>query len=352
MIHVGIIGCGKIAQVRHIPEYLENSEVALSGYYDLNSERAKALSVQYGGKAYSSYAELLADPAIDAVSVCTANHTHAPITIDALHAGKHVLCEKPMAISPTDCERMVEAARGSGKVLMIDHNQRFTPAHRKAKALLEAGELGKLLTFRTCFAHGGPETWSIDPGRKTWFFDKKRAVLGAMVDLGVHKTDLIQYLTGEQIVEVCAMMDTLDKKDSSGNKIGVDDNVICLYRMESGLFGSMTASWTCYAHEENTTTLYGTKGVMKLYYENQPTIVIDYRDGTRASFDTEPIQTNSRQTKTGVIDEFVSCILTGRTPESDGATALSAMRVIFQAVESARTQRVVSISPSCGEKSR
>ena len=94
MVKVGIIGCGKIAQVRHIPEYLDNPNAKLTGLYDLNLQRAKELAEKYDCKSYESVEEMLADPEIDAVSVCVANHVHAEITIAALKAGKHVLCEK------------------------------------------------------------------------------------------------------------------------------------------------------------------------------------------------------------------------------------------------------------------
>ena len=125
MLNIGIIGCGKIAQVRHLPEYEQNPGARIAGLYDLNQERAQTLAAQYGAKVYPSYEALLADPAIDAVSVCSANVSHAEITVAALEAGKHVLCEKPMATTLADCERMVSAAKKSGKRLMIDQNQRL-----------------------------------------------------------------------------------------------------------------------------------------------------------------------------------------------------------------------------------
>ena len=93
MFGIGIIGCGKIAQVRHIPEYNDNPDAKLVAFYDLNAARAKALAEQYGGRAYESVEALLADPNVDAVSVCSANASHAEITVAALEAGKHVLCE-------------------------------------------------------------------------------------------------------------------------------------------------------------------------------------------------------------------------------------------------------------------
>ena len=196
MYHIGVVGCGKIAQVRHIPEYASHLDAKLWAFYDLNQSRAETLAKKYGAKAYASVEELLNDPQIDAVSVCVANHAHAQITIAALKAGKHVLCEKPMAVTLQECEEMVHTAKETGKFLMIGHNQRLARAHVLAKKLLTRGEIGNILTVRSTFGHGGPETWSIDPGSDVWFFDKKQSAMGAMADLGIHKTDLIQYLCG------------------------------------------------------------------------------------------------------------------------------------------------------------
>lgn len=179
MVRVGIIGCGKIAQVRHIPEYEANPNAEVVALYDVDHDRACELAEHHGATAYNSLDDLLDDPDIDAVSVCTSNATHAEATIKALRAGKHVLCEKPMAVTLEECEQMVTAAEVAAKVsgakLMIDQNQRFAKAHIRAKELLDAGRIGRVLTFRTTFGHGGPETWSVDPGTGSWFFDPKRA---------------------------------------------------------------------------------------------------------------------------------------------------------------------------------
>ena len=121
MIRVGIIGCGKIAQVRHLPEYAANPHVELAGYYDLNTQRAQEMAAQYGGKVYESYFDLLNDPSIDAVSICVENRSHAEISTAALYAGKHVLCEKPMAVTLAECESMVAAAERNGKQVGHEH---------------------------------------------------------------------------------------------------------------------------------------------------------------------------------------------------------------------------------------
>ena len=344
MVRVGVIGCGKIAQVRHIPEYLDNPDVQLAGLFDLNQERAKALADKTGCKAYNSIEELLADKEIDAVSVCAANHVHAQITSDALNAGKHVLCEKPMAITIEDCEAMVSTAKKTGKKLMIGQNQRFAKAHVEAKKLLKEGAIGDVATFRTTFGHGGPETWSVDAGPQNWFFDKKRAAMGAMADLGIHKTDLIQYLLDDVVAETTAQVVTLDKRDAAGNLIGVDDNAICIYKMKKGTIGTMTASWTYYGEEDNSTVLYGTKGIMKIYSNPSYCIEVIRRDGGKVLYDIDQIQTNDNQTKSGIIDAFVRSIVQDTEPEVSGESVLSAMRAVFGSVKSSETGTTVKVN--------
>lgn len=344
MFKVGIIGCGKIAQVRHIPEYVNNKDAELAAFYDMNMERAKELAGLYGGRACESYQEMLADPAIDAVSVCTANNVHAAITIAALRAGKHVLCEKPMATTLEECEAMVSAAKETGKILMIGHNQRLTKAHAKAKRLLDEGIIGDIITFRTTFGHGGPESWSIDSGKNVWFFDKQKATMGAMADLGIHKTDLIQFLTGQKVVETTAHVVTLNKRDSKGNLIGVDDNAVCIYRMSGGALGTMTASWTYYGAEDNSTILYGTKGIMRIYDDPSYSIKVVTSEGETILYDIDQIQTNDKQTSSGVIDQFMDCLVNGRMPEISGEEALSAMRAVFASIRSSETGRTVAVN--------
>ena len=343
MINVGILGCGKIAQVRHIPEYAENPDVKLAAFYNPSRKRAEEQAEKYGGKVYDTAEELLADRSIDAVSICAANYAHAELSIKALEAGKHVLCEKPMATTLADCEAMVECAKRTGKFLMIGHNQRLAKAHVEAKRLIDQGLIGDIITFRTTFGHGGPETWAINPGKNVWFFDKKKAAMGAMADLGVHKTDLIQFLTGQRVVRTTARLVTLDKRGEDGELIGVDDNAVCIYEMSGGAFGTMTASWTYYGAEDNSTVLYGTKGIMRIYDDPAHSIVVKLSDGEEQVYDVEQIQTNDNQTKSGVIDLWVECLKNNTPPEISGESALYAMRAVFASIESSQTGRAVEI---------
>ena len=142
MLRIAVIGCGKITQVRHAPEYAENPNCELVGWYDALPERAQAMADAYGGRVCASVDELLSLRP-DAVSVCVANCDHAPVTIQALEAGCHVLCEKPMAVTMDECEQMLAAATRIGKRLMIGHNQRFNKAHMEARRMIQSGEAGR-----------------------------------------------------------------------------------------------------------------------------------------------------------------------------------------------------------------
>ncbi|MDO4272180.1 MAG: Gfo/Idh/MocA family oxidoreductase [Eubacteriales bacterium] len=342
MIRVGIIGCGKIAQVRHIPEYLANPGSKIMGYYDVNQERADMLAKKFGGSVYNNYEDMLDDPEIDAVSICTANKAHGKIAVEALKKKKHVLCEKPMATTLEECQAMTAAAKKSKSILMIGHNQRLTSVHKRAKLLLEEGVIGRVITFRSTFGHSGPENWSIDKGRQTWFFDRQQAFMGAMADLGVHKTDLLQFLLNDKINAVTAYMGTLDKTDSQGNLISVDDNAVCILEMAGGSVGTMTASWTFYGEEDNSTVIYGTDGILKLYTDPDHGMLVIKKDGTKIIYEAEAMQTNENQTSSGVIDAFIESI-TGDTSMISGESVLSAMKAVFAAKESAEKGKRVEI---------
>src|SRR5438105_12503310 len=126
-VKYGVIGCGAIAQRRHIPECIANPESKLVALADTVKERVEMLGTKYGAKAYTDYKEMLKDPNVDAVVVAGPNSLHAPQSIDALNAGKHVLCEKPMATTRDDARAMLEAAKKNKRFLMIGLNQRLMP---------------------------------------------------------------------------------------------------------------------------------------------------------------------------------------------------------------------------------
>jgi len=335
-LKVAVVGCGSIARYRHLPEYAANDQVELVAVCDIVEDRAKEMAEQYGAKAYTDYKTMLAEADVDVVSVCTPNYLHAPVSIDALNAGKHVLCEKPMATSEEDALAMIEAAKNNNKKLMIAHNQRFVPSHEKARELIENGEVGKIYGFRTAFGHPGPEGWSID-GKDSWFFRKEEAFIGAMGDLGVHKTDLMRYLLGEEFVEVGAFVEAGAKKDST-----VDDNAVCVLKSESGIIGTLAASWA-YQKEDNSTVIYGEKGVIRLEDDPEYSLIVHYRNGETKNFDLGKIQSNEEggQNSTRVIENFVNSIVNDTEPPINGEEGMKSLKVVLAALKSSETKQIV-----------
>ena len=337
MLNIGIIGCGKITQLRHLPEYDENPRCTIKALYDTVPERAAEMSSLYGGLPCDSIESLLADPQIDAVSVCVANAFHAPITTAALEAGKHVLCEKPMATTLEDCENMVAAAERNGRLLMIGHNQRFADSNRVARELVASGEIGDILSFQSNFGHGGPEQWT---GQSNpWFFDRNIALFGAIADLGIHKIDLIHFLTGQTTTEVTAILETLHKTFPDGSPITVDDNAFCILRLSGGAIGTVRASWTFYGQEDNSTRLYGTKGVLRIDDDPKNALILEKKTGECIRYEIGKILTNEeqlagRRKNSGIIDAFADAILNGTKPISAGTDAIHAMKAVFGALRS------------------
>ena len=138
-------------------------------------------------------------------------------------------------------------------------------------------------------------------------------------------------------------MTTLDKKDSNGNLIGVDDNAICIYKMKSGIIGTMTASWTYYGEEDNSTIIYGTEGMLKIYYDPKYCIELICKDGGKVFYDIDQIQTNDNQTKSGIIDAFVESVENDTEPAVPGKSVLSAMKAIFGSLKSSELGRTVCV---------
>lgn len=334
-LRVGVIGCGAIGQRRHLPEYAARNDVEIAGVADIKLSRAKEAAELFGaGEAFKDYKDLL-KLELDAVSVCTPNYLHAPMSIDALRAKCHVLCEKPMAGSVADAKKMISTAKRVKKQIMIGHNQRFATAHVRAKEILKSGEMGKPIAFSTAFAHPGPESWSMD-GKKGFFFKKKEAIIGSLGDLGVHKIDLVRFLLDDEVVMATAMTGTLEKKSCT-----VDDTAYGVFRMKSGVLGQMFAGWVLKAGEANGTTICCEKGVIKMYEHPVYTVVVLKSNGEKAWIESGAIQTNEAggQSASGVIDAFVDSLQAGKpnpVPGEEGARSLAAIMACVESSESGK----------------
>ena len=341
-VQYGVIGCGAIAQRRHIPECIANPDSKLVALADPVKDRVEELGKKLGATAYTDYKEMLKNPEVQAVVVAGPNALHAQQSIDALNAGKHVLCEKPMATTREDAKAMLAAAKKNKKFLMIGLNQRLMPPHVKAKKILDSGVLGKVLSFRTAFKHPGPEGWSVDAA-KSWFFKKGQAFMGVSGDLGVHKADLMRWLVGQEFTEVGGIVTTLDKRTPDGKLIDLDDNAYLTMKMSGGIIGSMILSWTNYGPEENYTVLFCEKGVLSIGIDPQYGVIVDYRDGERELHKVGQMSTNTKQVASGIIDAFTKSIASNTPPEIDGVEGYKSLDVILTAMEAAKEGKTLKV---------
>ena len=191
IVNVGIIGCGGIANAKHMPALAKLENVRMVGFCDLIEERAVTAKEKYGtpdAKVYTDYRELLLDESIEVVHVLTPNKSHANISIDAMYAGKHVMCEKPMAKTAADAQRMYDASVATGKKLTIGYQHRQKPQSIFAKKYIDTGALGEIY-YANCLAirRRGTPNWGV-------FLNEEEQGGGPIIDIATHSLDLTLYL--------------------------------------------------------------------------------------------------------------------------------------------------------------
>lgn len=267
-VNIGVIGAGSISEI-HLNSYVRNPEVNLYAICDLNEERAKNKAAARGAqKVFTDYHELLADPEIDAVSICTWNNSHAEISIAAVEAGKHVLVEKPLCRTVAEAERIQQAVKKSGKVLQVGFVRRYGSNTDILQRFINAGELGDIYYAKaTCLRRLG------NPGG--WFADKERSGGGPLIDLGVHIIDLCWYLMGKPKVKSIsgntyrqlgnrANIQNLafyKASDYDSSKNTVEDLANALIRFENGASLLVDVSFTLHAkQDEISVKIFGDRG--------------------------------------------------------------------------------------------
>lgn len=190
---VAIIGCGTIANNAHIPAYMENPHVEIKYFVDIVKEKAEKAVAVYGcGTAVDSYQEILNDPEIEAVSICTPNDSHASIAMECLQAGKNVLCEKPAARTYAEALEMQRVQHETGKILNIGVVNRFNTGVNVMKKMIEDGSLGEIYHVYVSF-----RSQRSIPGLGGAFTTKSIAGGGVLIDWGVHFLDIVMYCTGD-----------------------------------------------------------------------------------------------------------------------------------------------------------
>lgn len=261
---------------------------------DLTMEAAEQAALRLGFEKYTdNWRDVVNDPEIDVIDIVTPNNSHAEIAIAAAKAGKHVICEKPLASTLEESKQMLDAVTAAGVKHMVAFNYRRTPAVALAKKYIEEGAIGQILNFRGTYL----QDWSADPNSPlSWRFQKSLSGSGALGDIGTHVIDFARYLVGE-IAEVMAETKTwiterpvqafgVDKlgtvkldEQAEKRPVDVDDEFMSLLRFENGAIGSIEATRNGWGRNNFLTfEIHGTKGSLYFNYENRDELQVCFAD--------------------------------------------------------------------------
>jgi len=313
MVRWLVVGLGEIATKRVIPAIREEARSRLAGIVTRHADKAASLGVQ----GFTSLEEALSHDCFDAVYVATPVFLHAAQSMQALRAGAHVLCEKPMALSLTEAQQMVEAATHSGQTLGVAYYRRTYPKVRRAIELIRQGAIGHpVMAFASCHSQT-----PADPNRRAWLLDPALAGGGPLYDIGSHRIDLLNYIFGTpQEVGACL--------SNAVHKIPVEDSATVLIKYPQGVHGIVDVRWNSNVARDEL-RIVGTDGELELTPLNGPALMSPYG---QENLPTHP------NVHYPCIENFVDAVIEGKPLLSSGATAVWTDWVTARALASSSCQ--------------
>lgn len=337
-VKLGVIGAGAFS-VAHLDGINLSDNCETVAICDIDEAKAKEKAERFNvPDIYTDYHELLARDDIEAVTVPLPDQLHKQITIDALRAGKHVLCEKPMALNVEDCKEMIEVSKETGKILMVGQIGRYTPCFNKAIEILESGEIGELFFVESEYAHdyskiGGTGGWRVTPER--------HPVVGG----GCHAVDLVRRIAGNP-EEVFAY---------SNHKIltdwPVDDCTVAVIKFPNNVIGKVMTSVGCKRKYTMRTVIYGSEGTL-IVDSLLPYITMYRRRFTEDKyFDKRgqqsyridiPVSIDDHNSKDEVKD-FCNAIIENKLVACTGEEGAATVAACLAIVESAKTGMPVKV---------
>ncbi len=349
---VAIIGCGTIANRQHIPAYLKNEKAEIKYFCDIIPERAQKAVEDYGcGIAVTDYHDVLSDPEIEAVSICTPNNVHATISIDAMRAGKNVLCEKPAARTYAEALEMQKVQHETGKVLNIGVCNRFHNGVKTLKKLIDEGAFGDIFHVYISF-----RAFRSIPGLGGDFTTKAVAGGGALIDWGVHFLDIVMFCCGDPkpltvtSETFCKLGKNISEYVYPGTMwagppkldgiCDVEDSVTALIRTEGPTI-TVNGAWAQNVkNEEMFIDFMGDKGGCRIDYYTKDFTVYTTKDGELYEYKPqfEPnIQIASE------IDEFLDCIKSGKKLPNHIDTNIITSRMMQAIYDSADVHKEIQL---------
>lgn len=338
-LRVGILGTGIIARGAHLPALQNNAYVEVVAAGNIHSESLDALAKDFNiPKTYADFALMAADPDIDAVINALPNHLHAPVSIQMLEAGKHVLCEKPMAMSVTQAEQMILASENAKRKLMIGHMWRFDREVIWLRDLVATGDLGRVFRVKSheVLVY---DVYGQDPHTSSWFVNPELAGGGVMTDMGVHSIDTLRFVLNDALpTQVSARIGTYFED------IAVEDTATLMLEFEDNVTALIEAGWyNLYADElQGYTQVFGTRGYAsavpaeaRMYVEGVWSVIQPNFPHRKQQEDMSAFQAQ--------MDHFVDCVINDKQPNPGGAEGLWAMRVLSAAYRSAESGKTMAI---------
>ncbi|NLV91387.1 MAG: Gfo/Idh/MocA family oxidoreductase [Firmicutes bacterium] len=336
-VRVALIGCGRVASV-HADALRALDTTELVACVDIRRERAENFSEMYtDGKAqvFTDYKEALALDNVDAVQICLPHHLHAPVTIDALNAGKHVLTEKPMAITVEDMDAMIEAAEKNNKTLGVIFQNRYNDSTVAVKEAIDSGKLGKIIGARAFVTwKRTDEYYSQSDWKGTW--DKEGG--GTLIDQAIHTIDLMHYLIGMP-TEISASYFTRDHE-----LIDVDDVAEALIRFDNGAKACLYAN--CYYVYDAPIYLeiVGEKGRAEIRADKADIYIGNTHTHVEPTIEPTTGKTYWGASHSRQIANYYESLLAGKTPDIDGRKGKVAAAMVLAMYESARSGETIKFS--------
>lgn len=343
-LRIGMIGCGEIAvQTAKGIAGASNAEHVM--VMDVDQRVAHDMAETYGVPATTNVEELLANPSVDAVYIAVPHYLHAPLTIQALRAGKHVLVEKPIATTLQDADAMIAAAREAGKTLSVAYTAQVDPASQAAHKLVADGAIGKVTGTRIVYRGDKPESYwhSGYSGRiqTDWRVSKAKAGGGVLIMNTVHDLNTIRFITGLEVDRVFCEYDTYV------TPVEVEDYLAMTYRYTSGAIGTLEAGSAIRGRDpmREVNRVYGEKGQILL--GNPPQVYITEATAGLKAGDWQPLPVAEPGQKGGgrvaIVEGFAGAVLAGKAPPVRAEDGRAALEIILAAYTSGEEHRVVTL---------
>lgn len=334
MTGVALIGAGRIGKIR-ARVIADTDSATLVAVADPCAESGKEIAAASGAKQFADWRGAIDSSNVDIVVVATPTIFHAEIAAAALAGGKHVLCEKPLARNVAEATKIVAAARASGRVLKTGFNYRHLPHVRKAKELIDSGELGRLMFTRCYFGHGGRPGFD-----EEWHTDPQSSGGGVLQEQGIHVMDLIRYLLGEP-ARVLGQRSTFFWKLRD-----IEDNCFCLFETETGQMAQVHVSWTQWTNAFEF-EVFGQDGYVRLRgrdgHYGPPAITWAKRNADHSRPREQHIEFEQGDDWRQEWAEFLAAIRERRVPLGSGQDGLCAQLMIETAYRSAAAGKWLAI---------